>query len=237
MPKAHDGTERHGTPLHKTHIIPASTHGRYLVDRPAGDGPFPVLVGFHGYAENAERMLDSLIQVRGARPWLLVSIQALNRFYNRANDAVVASWMTRQDREHAMADNMAYVASVVAALRREYPVTDVVVYAGFSQGVAMAYRAAAFLLPPRGVIALAGDVPPDVMPRVKSLPPVLIGRGTTDDWYTEFKAAADIEAFQAADIAPFVHVFEGGHVWDATFVARAGEFLDSLIPRTADRAT
>ena len=212
-----------------THTIRAGTHGRYLVDRPAGDGPFPVLLGFHGYAENAERMLESLVQVRGARPWLIVSVQALNRFYNRANDAVVANWMTREDREHAIADNMAYAASVVAALRRDYPVTEVLVYAGFSQGVAMAYRTAAFLPPPSGIIALAGDVPPDVAPRVKSLPPVLIGRGTTDHWYTESKAAADLQTFQAADIAPFVHVFDGGHVWHPTFVARAGEFLDSLM--------
>jgi hypothetical protein len=25
-----------------------------------------------------------------------------------------------------------------------------------------------------------------------------------------------------------VHVFDGGHVWDASFVARAGEFLDRV---------
>ena len=29
------------------HSIAAQVHGRYLVDRPEGDRPFPVLVGFH----------------------------------------------------------------------------------------------------------------------------------------------------------------------------------------------
>jgi len=225
-----------------THTIEARTHGRYLVDCPSSDGPldqarsgsldsardkqFPVLVGFHGYAENAERMLEALLRIRGQRQWLLVSVQALNRFYNRANE-VVASWMTRQDREQAIADNIAYVASVVDAVKREYPTSEAIVYVGFSQGVATAYRAAAASRA-LGLIALAGDVPPDIAPLIRSLPPVLIGRGATDDWYTEAKAAADLKVFADAGIQPTIHVFEGGHVWDASFVSAAGEFLDRI---------
>jgi predicted esterase len=216
-----------------TRIIEARTHGRYLVDQPGGDGPFPVLVGFHGYSEGAERMLEEMLRVRGDRRWLLVSIQALNRFYSKAS-TVVAGWMTREDRELAIDDNLAYVRSVVAAVRRGYPVNDVLVYAGFSQGVAMAYRAAAFVaaedgIPaPRGVILLAGDIPPDVAPTLRGFPPLLIGRGTTDHWYTEPKAELDLETFRTAGVQPELHLFEGGHVWDDSFVARAGTFLDTI---------
>lgn len=214
------------------HTIEARTHGRYLVDKPEGDGPFPVLVGFHGYSEGAERMLEELRRVRSERPWLLVSIQALSRFYSRAS-TVVASWMTREDRELAIEDNIAYVRSVVAAVRQAQPVSDVVVYAGFSQGVAMAYRAAAFVstpgIPrPAGAILLAGDIPPDVVPRLGELPPLFIGRGRDDHWYTEPKAAEDLERFKAAGVEPEVHVFEGGHVWDESFVDGAGRFLDRV---------
>jgi predicted esterase len=214
------------------HSIATRIHGRYLVDRPDGDGPFPVLVGFHGYAERAEHMLDVLTRIRGDRPWLLVSVQALNRFYTRSQE-VVASWMTREDRELAIADNIAYVAGVVAAVRRDYPTTASVIYAGFSQGVAMAYRALAYasdkegdVSAPAGGILLAGDVPPDVAPRVGALPPLLIGRGTTDEWYTEAKAEADLAHFAAAGVSPQIHVFEGGHVWDESFIAAARQFLD-----------
>ena len=63
-----------------THTIEARTHGRYLVDQPEGEGPFPMLVGFHGYSEGAERMLDELKRIRADRRWLALSIQALNRF-------------------------------------------------------------------------------------------------------------------------------------------------------------
>jgi predicted esterase len=211
-----------------SHTIPTTTHGRYLVDRPSGVGPFPLLVGFHGYKESAEHMLAELVRIRGERPWLLASVQALNRFYDRDNAKVIAGWMTRQDRELAIADNIAYVASVVAAVRRDHPTTGTLVYAGFSQGAAMAYRAAAFAGPASGVILLAGDVPPDVAPRAKALPPILIGRGTTDYWYTEPKAAADLAVLGGAGASFDVHVFEGGHVWESTFIARSGEFLDSL---------
>lgn len=220
------------------HVIATATHGRYLVDGPAGEGPFPLLVGFHGYGENADVMLEVLQRVRGARPWLLASVQALHRFYSRGNDLVVASWMTRQDREQAIADNTAYVAAVIAAIRAEYAASHVVAYVGFSQGVAMAYRAAVATQGPRptgagvtpvAIVALAGDVPPDVAPHAARLPPVLIGRGTGDQWYTEARGEADLATLRAAGLAPEMHVFDEGHVWEATFIERAGAFLEARL--------
>jgi len=138
--------------------------------------------------------------------------------------------VTRQDRDLAIADNLAYVEAVIAAVRRDHRTTDTIVYAGFSQGVAMAYRATAFVRSPpaSGAILLAGDVPPDVAPHLAELPPLLIGRGTADEWYTETKAAADATVFQQTGVQPTVHVFEGGHVWDPSFTARAGTFLDTM---------
>jgi predicted esterase len=216
------------------HTIEARTHGRYLVDRPEGEGPFPVLVGFHGYSEGAERMLDELRRIRGERLWLLVSVQALNRFYSRAS-TVVAGWMTREDRELAIEDNLRYVRSVVAQVGETYPASGAIVYAGFSQGVAMAYRAAAFVADggvpaPAGVILLAGDIPPDVVPALPRFPPLLLGYGTEDPFYTEPKVAIDAEQFRTSGVEPQVHVFGGGHVWDESFVARAGQFLDAIAP-------
>ena len=219
----------------QVHSIAARVHGRYLVDRPEGEGPFPLLVGFHGYGERAEQMLEVLTRIRGTRAWTLVSVQALNRFYTRAED-VVANWMTREDRELAIADNISYVAAVVGAVCRRYPSPPTVVYAGFSQGVAMAYRALAFAAEqdrhvpaPAGGILLAGDVPPDVAPRLSTLPGLLIGRGASDGWYTESKADADGELFAAAGVTPEIHVFDGGHVWDDAFVLAAGRFLDRIV--------
>ena len=60
-----------------TRTIPAQTHGRYLIDVPAGPGPFPLLIGFHGYGEGAGAMMEELLRIRGERQWLAASVQAL----------------------------------------------------------------------------------------------------------------------------------------------------------------
>ncbi|MEW6321957.1 MAG: acetylxylan esterase [Acidobacteriota bacterium] len=211
----------------EVHTIEARTHGRYLVEAPPAGGPWPWIVGFHGYGENAAVHLEALRAVVGGRPWLMVSVQGLNRFYTR-QDGIVAGWMTREDREHAIADNIAYVSAVLEAVTRRYPVRRPLVLAGFSQGVAMAYRTAAAVEGCDGIVALAGDVPPDVVPTAARLPPVLIGRGTGDAWYTEAKAEADLQILRRSGVATAVEVFEAGHVWTPEFSVRAGAWLDAL---------
>ena len=210
----------------KTRTVATQTHGRYLVD--IAEHSKATLVGFHGYQENAAIHLEALRRIANGREIGLVSVQGLHRFYTRAND-VVAGWMTKEDRELAIADNTAYVANVLSAVAEEFGLTRPLIYVGFSQGVAMAYRAAALVQRPcDGIIALAGDVPPDVAPLAASLPKVLLGRGTRDQWYTAEKGAADVAILQHST-AVVEHVFEAGHVWDPSFITRAGEFLDELL--------
>jgi predicted esterase len=210
-----------------TRTISTGTHGRYLVDIP--EPSRGTLVGFHGYQENAAITFDVLRQIAAGRSIGLVSIQGLHRFYTRTND-VIASWMTKEDRELAIADNVAYVANVLAAVADEYGVTRPLIYAGFSQGVAMAYRAAVFgQRHCDGVIALAGDVPPDVAPLASSLPKVLLGHGKEDKWYTEQLAAKDRAVLQSAGVTVIEQVFDGGHAWAPEFIARAGTFVDELL--------
>ena len=210
-----------------TRTISTETHGRYLVDIP--ETSRGTLVGFHGYQENAALTFDVLRQIAAARSIGVVSIQGLHRFYTRAND-VAASWMTKEDRELAIADNVAYVAKVLAAVADEYGITRPLIYAGFSQGVAMAYRAATLAQRPcDAVIALAGDVPPDVAPLASSLPKVLIGHGREDKWYTGEHAAKDLAVLQSAGVTVIEHVFDGGHEWGPEFIVRAGAFVDELL--------
>lgn len=210
-----------------TRTIATGTHGRYLVEIP--EHSRATLVGFHGYLENAGITFDVLRQIVAGRPIGIVSVQGLHRFYTRAN-VVIAGWMTKEDRELAIADNVAYVARVMSAVADEYGITRPLIYAGFSQGVAMTYRAAALAQRPcDGVIALAGDLPPDVAPLAASLPPVLIGRGTTDKWYDAGKAATDRVVLEQAGVTVIEHVFEGGHVWSPEFIARAGAFIDERL--------
>jgi len=202
-------------------------HGRYLVDiPPASRG---TLVGFHGYKENAAIHLEVLRRIAAGRPLGLISIQGLHRFYSRGGD-VVASWMTKEDRELAIADNVAYVAQVLAEVAGEHGLARPLVYVGFSQGVAMAYRAAALSgRAADAVIALAGDVPPDVAPLAATLPRVLLGRGSEEEWYTPEKAEQDLTRLRDAGVTVTDHVFQGGHLWTPAFIEAAGHFLDELL--------
>jgi predicted esterase len=212
-----------------TQLVEARVHGRYLVQVPATPPPWPLLVGFHGYGENAADHLREIAGIPGTSGWLLVAVQALHPFYTRNDDRVVASWMTRLDRDHAIADNIAYVGRVLGDVRRRFTTCPPLVFSGFSQGGAMAYRAAAHH-PADGLIILAADVPPDVASgTVAPVPPVLIGRGTKDSWYTEAKQAADLKALDVLGVRPEVCVFDGGHVWTETFRDAAANLLRRIL--------
>jgi len=210
--------------------IAALVHGRYLLEVPPEPEGCPLVVGFHGYGENAELHLEQLRRLPGAGRWVLCAVQALHPFYNRAGD-VIANWMTRQQREHAIEDNLRYVASVVAAVKLELPVSERLAYLGFSQGAAMAYRAAAGSGHAcQGVVVLGGDVPPELELRdLSHFPSVLLGRGSSEEWYDAAKMEHDVELLRGkgVDVRPFV--FEGGHEWTNEFRAEAGRFLDEVL--------
>lgn len=208
-----------------TLLVETTTHGRVLVDAPPGAGPHPVLLGFHGYAENATHILAALSRLDPSHAWLRVAAQGLHRFYARGG-GVVASWMTSEDRDQAIADNLAYGRAIHAAVARGFATRAPLVVAGFSQGAAQAYRTAIALgTACHGIIALGGDIPPDVAPVAAALPPVLIGRGATDTFYTAETFAKDEAALRGAAVRVATCAFDGGHEWADGFVDVARGFL------------
>ena len=210
--------------------IATGVHGRYLVEPASASGPAPLLVGFHGYGEGAAEMMVRLAPIDGASRWHIVSIQGLSRFYNRRSNEVIASWMTRQDRELAMDDNRVYVTSVVEAVARDCASNGDVVFAGFSQGVAMAFRAAAASARRvRGVIAAGGDVPPEIeSSSLARIERALVCHGARDEWYTREKFDADLTRLRAAGVDTRSIDFDGGHEWSAAVLSASAAFLDEL---------
>jgi predicted esterase len=209
--------------------IAAATHGRYLVVPPT-DPATGLLVGFHGYAEPATAAMERLQTIPGCGAWRLVAIQGLNRFYRGRSQDVVAGWMTREDRELAIADNIAYVSNVLDAVAREWGNVERRVFVSFSQGAAMAYRAAcASVRPVSGVITLGGDVPPELdRAALARIPAVLIGRGSRDEWYTEPKLEQDSRRLREAGVDVSVVPLDAGHEWTAAFADAARTFLTRL---------
>lgn len=216
---------------HAVHTITTAAHGRYLVAEPAtGLAPRGVIVACHGYAESAETQLDRLDGIGGAEAWVRVSVQGLHRFYRGAARDVVASWMTRQDRDLAIEDNVAYVLAVTATVGARHPGADRLIFAGFSQGVAMAWRAACAA--PRAVsalVGLGGDVPPELAADdLRRVAHAFLGRGDRDPWYSAEQFAADQVRLREAEVDLTAYCFDDEHVWSPAFSDAAAHFLHRL---------
>uniref|UniRef100_A0A832MKS7 Phospholipase n=1 Tax=Eiseniibacteriota bacterium TaxID=2212470 RepID=A0A832MKS7_UNCEI len=206
-------------------------HGRYLVRPARAAPPCPWLVGFHGQGQTADALMPALERCARRGHWLIASVQGLHRHYAGRSRAVVASWMTSQDRELAIRDNLEWVDTVLDALEREFGPPRAIVFAGFSQGVAMAYRAG--LLGRRAcaaVIAGCGDVPPELASgHDRPWPRVLAAAGTRDEWYTPARLAADADMLRALGADARALVFEGGHEWSDALTEAAGAVLDEVL--------
>lgn len=205
--------------------VPAETHGRVLVSAPRREGPLRVLAGFHGYAQSADEMMEMLRGVP-AEEWTLVAVQGLHRFYRGRSQLTVASWMTRQDREVLIADNVRYVDAAIARAAGGRAIARLIC-CGFSQGAGMAFRAG--LLGARtadAVIGLGGDVPPELLDDARlAWPRVLLARGARDEWYTADKLRTDEVRLAARGARVETFTFEGAHGWERAFADRAALFL------------
>lgn len=208
--------------------IAATTHGRYLVRPPTHVPARVAVVGFHGYGQRAQHLLEELQALPGSDAWLLVSVQGLHRFYIRATGEVVAHWMTSEDRELAIADNLAYVDAVVQAVAAAHPF-ERLVFLGFSQGASMASRAAAHAGERcHALVMLGGDIAPEVLTSRARLPRTILGRGTTDAFYSARQFTADTDALEERGVLAAAVEFTGGHEFTPTFRAAAGALIQSL---------
>jgi predicted esterase len=210
------------------HVVPTLTHGRVLVREARAAVRKGVFVGFHGYVENVAIQMERLVAIPGSAAWTLVAIQGLHRFYRGRTDEVVASWMTREDRDEAIADNLSYVSAALEEVPHDRSTR--IVYAGFSQGVAMAFRAGVLGgAPSAAIIAVGGDVPPELIGnRDLVFPPVLFLRGLRDDWLTAERFDRDVAALTAKNIALTASTYDGAHEWTDEVSRTIGAFLNRV---------
>ena len=218
-------------------VLPVATeiHGRVLV-RPAAN-PAAVVVGFHGYAEDGATQFERLSAMPGAETWTCVAVQALNRFYRGRTQDTVAGWMTRQDREQAIVDNIAYVDRVMDQVAREFPGSIAsagrrvpLACIGFSQGVAMAFRTGTRgRLKADAIVGVGGDVPPELIADAAlTFPRVLLIRGVGDDWYTAAKLSNDESALTRRAALVQAVTIEARHEWTPAISEAIAHFLNQI---------
>ncbi|NUQ11571.1 MAG: hypothetical protein HUU26_04460 [Gemmatimonadaceae bacterium] len=207
-------------------LVTARRARYYTIGGPPDGAPAEAWVVLHGLGQLAATFLGYFEEIATPER-LVVAPEALNRYYvapgssGSTRDAQVgATWMTREDREHEIAD---YVEWLDAVWRDAAARADQVTVLGFSQGVATAARwVASGTSRIDRLIAWAGQLPPDVDPAAyRTLRHgVTIVAGTRDEysaWIAEGNAA---DRLAAAGIAARVETFEGGHRMDRVTLRR-----------------
>lgn len=211
----------------ESQFIKTMVSGRYIVQKPFGDGPYRLLAGFHGYGQLAEDELTLLKGMAGSSGWICCAIEALHPFYQQKG-RVGANWMTSRNRELMIEDNVNYVDAVITELGSKYPLDGTLVYHGFSLGAAMAARAA--LLGSHeaaAVMLLGGNIPPE-HEELRRMKRAHIARGNNDRLYTRKEFERDKTKLEQSGV-PFDHCsFPGGHEAGEEYLMAAGEFLKQV---------
>jgi len=177
----------------------------------------------HGYGQLARFFLNKFEGL--AKDALIVAPEGLSRFYlDDVHQRVGATWMTREDREHDIQDQVYYLDALVDTLQEGHMDRPVHVL-GFSQGVATACRWSLLGRTHLAQLVLwAGSLPPEptaeqLQARWKHLRIDMV-LGTQDPFAGESALQANRDRLSAAKLEYRVHRFEGGHVLEPALLTR-----------------
>ena len=215
-----------------THYLSVPRTARYHALGPSDGGAREVWVVCHGYGQLAAQFLEGFRPLDdGTR--LVVAPEALSRFYLddqpgtiHTDSRVGATWMTREDREHEIADYVRYLDTLHDELLRSVERDRVrLVALGFSQGVATVTRWATLgTARPDRLVLWAGSLPQDLdedaARRALGRLRVTLVVGSRDRFATPEVVGRQQEWLRERGI-PFEHVsYDGGHRIDGATLAR-----------------
>jgi predicted esterase len=161
---------------------------------------------------------------------LLVAPEALSRAYfdEGGGRRVGASWMTKEDRDVEIEDQIRYLDLLAGQVLTAVPGEPRVQIHGFSQGTATACRWVSFgRIRAERLVLWSGGVPPDLP--LDRYGPVLTRSGLTlaigsrDKYITTADIDREQTRLAAAGLTPPVHRFDGGHRVDAALLRTFSE--------------
>lgn len=177
-----------------------------------------VWIVLHGYGQLARYFLRSFEGL--AKDTLFVAPEGLSRFYTDAGHTRVgATWMTREDREREILDQVTYLDLLSAQLHKEMPNAQHGLVLGFSQGVATAARWSVLGRSPFSRLLLwAGSLPTELdIPTMRAAWSVIqvdLVTGTRDTLVTEEQVRRHEASMRAAGVHHAFHSYAGGHAFD-----------------------
>ncbi len=183
-----------------------------------------IWIVLHGYGHLARFFLNAFEGSEQDR--FIVAPEALNRFYTTADfTRVGASWMTREDREQEIGDQIAYMDALVERTRSACRRAQALNVLGFSQGVSVQCRWSMMgAVAPDRLVIWSGKMPPELEARRMGqrwkTTRIDLVHGEADDVVKE-DALKDNEAMLRASGLKFAtHRFPGGHDLDAVLLQR-----------------
>lgn len=168
-----------------------------------------LLIVLHGYGQLAEFFIRKFNGV--PEDYLIVAPEGMHRFYlNGTSGRVGASWMTKEDRESDIADNLNWLTQLFAELT-EQKSFDKTILLGFSQGGATAARwFYSQKVQIDQLILWASVFPPDLeKPVINPISNNYFVIGTEDEFYNLEAQKNEIEFYEKIGFQT-LH-FEGKH--------------------------
>lgn len=182
----------------------------------------------HGQGMRAVAFLE-MARAAASPSRLIVAPEALSRYYEgavtRKDAPVVASWMTRDERESEIRDYVRYLddlhANLTARLGGSTPPVTII---GFSQGGAASVRwVANGNVKPARLVVWASSLPPDVDFAANAAiraPQFTYVHGTKDVYITPKVLDQQLGMLRAANLPHASVSFEGGHRLDDNTLKR-----------------
>lgn len=200
--------------IRRTIVIPKTA--RYFCSAEPTSQFNEVVFVCHGYAQLASDFLNEFNGISTDRR-LVVAPEGLHRFYHKGGaDKVVASWMTKEDREDDIRDYVSWLDMAAAdVLLRCRPDVKITVL-GFSQGAATATRwITSGMTTIHHLILWCGFFPPDLREDFSVAETQLTIVTASDDRFISPEEEQRQLAIIKAKHATYKHIrFTGQHVID-----------------------
>ncbi len=202
------------------HLVVKKT-GRYCVLGELNSETTDLWIVCHGFGQLARDFLAEFHPVAKVGR-AIIAPEALSRFYRSQGTVhtpatpVGATWMTSEDRMAEIADYIAYLDAVLAAIVPELSPNARVSTLGFSQGGATISRWVAASGPRLERVILWGAlIPPEITsPELAAglkAQPLVFVHGTADRYFKSGMVESEIKRIRALGIDASLIQFEGGH--------------------------
>jgi predicted esterase len=209
------------------HVITVPRTARYYTLGPTHGFPRELWFVLHGYGQLAGRFIEQFAPIDdGTR--LIVAPEALSRFYldsiperrKQSAPRVGATWMTREAREHEIADYIEYLDRLALEVKHHLSgASPRIIVLGFSQATATVSRwLGSSDVRADQLVLWGGSIPPELdlaawEERLQGAHITLVA-GESDEYATPKIVAGEAERLSTAGVEFALHRFAGGHAID-----------------------